>query len=83
MARFLDSCDMISLTQVNQKLRQSLIDNPLWKDLLERMDVTLSSPFEEVLKRGDGCARYQESKGIRKILTFDFAKNVINQGNSD
>lgn len=74
LARFLDSSDMIALTQVCSPLRHNLIDNPLWKDLLARMEVTLISPYEEVLRRCDGCARYQEGKAVHKILNLRLCK---------
>jgi hypothetical protein len=74
LARFLDSSDMIALTQVCRPLRHNLIDNPLWRDLLARMEVILLSPFEEVLQRCDGCARYQEGKAVHKILNLRLCK---------
>jgi hypothetical protein len=42
LGRFLDSTDVIALTQVNRKLRESLIHNPIWTDLLNRVGVELS-----------------------------------------
>jgi len=51
LGSFLDSVDVIALTRVNRKLRQSLIINLVWKDFFDQMEVEKLTPFNEILHR--------------------------------
>ena len=77
LGRFLDSTDVIAMTQVNRKLRESLIHNPVWTDLLNRVGVELLTPFEEVLRRCDSCTLYREGKTVHPLLNLRLCKKCV------
>jgi hypothetical protein len=77
LGRFLDSTDVIALTQVNRKLRESLIHNPVWTDLLNRVGVELLTPFEEVLRRCDSCTLHREGKTVHQLLNLRLCKKCV------
>jgi len=83
LGSFLDSADVIALTRVNRKLRKNLIVNPVWTDLLDRMQVELPTPFDEVLCRCDECTLHKSGKTVHALLNLRLCQECANSEKYD